>query len=266
MILKKLSLARFKSGLIHLKKSHLYLKRFIELRKDEDRAINLFHAKKRQIPRVFNLDLHIGVIADLDKELKNSQIEMTQWSISTHNHLVPGRLPISDPVCHVNARKWHLMDSEAILKFQSRYKKFLNSFDGFVCTYSPTFSELYKGLNKPILIVAATRYEAPYTDRQGEWDRFNKYLCSGVKNSKIQLYANNLGDADYIDYFTGIKPRVVPSLCEKEQISREQNDRRVIIARDKRLIDFIELSTSKTYQSITSLGDPYSWEDLKCCE
>jgi hypothetical protein len=265
-MLHKLSFARLKRGLIHLKKSNLYLKRLIELKKEEKRAIKLFYVNKKDLPRVFNLDLHIGVIADLEQEMKKSKIELTRWSISLHNHLVPDRLPITDPVRYINARKWNLMDSERIHKFQDRYKKFLNSFDGFVCTYSPVFSELYNNQNKPILIVAATRYEAPYTERQNDWDRFNSYLISGVKESKIQIYANNLGDADYINYFTGLEPKVVPSLCEKDLGTNKKNGQYVIIARDKKIVDLIELSTRGIYRDISTLGKPYNWRDLKSCE
>ena len=265
-MLSNLSIARLKRGFNHLKQSNLYLKRFIELKKDEKRAIELFCFNKKNLPQVFNLDLHIGVIADLEQELKKSKIELTRWSISMHNHLVPDRLPITDPVRYINARKWHLMDCERIRKFQDRYNKFLNSFDGFICTYSPVFSELYKDLNKPILIVAATRYEAPYTQRQGDWDRFNKYLLSGVKNSKILMYANNLGDADYIKYFTGFKPQVVPSLCEKTLFTNEQNGQHVTIAHDKKISDLIELSTRGIYRDISILGKPYKWKDLKNCK
>jgi len=262
----KLSFARFKRGLNHLKRSNLYLKRFIELKADEKKAMKLIYINKKEVPRVFNLDLHIGVIADLEQELKKLKIELTRWSISMHNHLVPNRLPITDPVRYINARKWHLMDFDRILKFQERYKKFLNSFDGFICTYSPVFAELYNDLNKPILIVAATRYEAPYTARQKDWERFNTYLISGVKNSKIQIYANNLGDADYINYFTGVKPRVIPSLCEKEISNTKVNGQHVIIARDKKLSNLINLSTQGIYQDISTLGTPYNWKDLKSCE
>lgn len=262
----KLSVARLKRGLNYLKRSNLYLKRFMELKTDEKKAMKLIYINKKEVPRVFNLDLHIGVIADLEQELKKSKIELTRWSISMHNHLVPNRLPITDPVRYINARKWHLIDLERIRKFQDRYKKFLNSFDGFICTYSPVFAELYNDLNKPILIVAATRYEAPYTEREKDWKRFNTYLISGVKKSKIQLYANNLGDADYINYFTGIKPRVIPSLCEREIGNTKVNGQHLIIARDKKISDLINLSTQGIYQDISTLGTPYNWKDLKGCE
>ena len=266
MIRNKISIPRIKRGLIHLKKLPLYLRRLKQLNNDENLALNVNLLTKHAVPRVFNLDLHIGVIADLEQELAGHSIELTRWSISMHNHLVSGRLPITDPVRYVNSRKWHLLNESIIYKFQNRYQKFLKSFDGFISTYSPVFAELYRGFNKPILIVAATRYEAPYTNRQGDWDRFNKYLISGVKNSEIFLHANNKGDADYLSYFTGIKVQTVPSLCEKGKISHEHEGRRVIISNDQKLVHYIESSTRKLFNSISVLGIPYLWTDLIHCK
>jgi hypothetical protein len=178
---------------------------------------------------------------------------------------VEDRLPVTDPVRFVNARKWHLLNDSIIDKFQHRYEKFLKSFDGFVCTYSPVFAELFRGFNKPILIVAATRYEAPYTNRVNDWNRFNKYLTSGVNNSQIALYANNQGDADYLEYFTGIKTSVVPSLCEKSLITSIHSGPRVIISKDHDLVKQIEFSTGGFFRSISILGTPYKWSDLINC-
>jgi hypothetical protein len=263
---KRFSFGRFKKGLTYLYKSPLYTRRYFELKNDEKLASSNSYIQKNHAPRLFNLDLHIGVIADIEQGLKESNVDLTRWSISMHNHLVQDRLPVSDPVRYINARKWHLLDESVISKFQKRYRNFLTSFDGFVCTYSPAFAELYKGLNKPILIITATRYEAPYSDRQADWDRLNNYLYTEVKNSKIHMYANNKGDADYLEYFTRIRPEIVPSLCEKDKISHKSNGQKVIIARDQNLINLIETSTNNIYKSIHALGNPYNWQDVKNCE
>jgi len=190
----KLSFARFKRGLNHLKRSNLYLKRFIELKADEKKAMKLIYINKKEVPRVFNLDLHIGVIADLEQELKKLKIELTRWSISMHNHLVPNRLPITDPVRYINARKWHLMDFDRILKFQERYKKFLNSFDGFICTYSPVFAELYNDLNKPIYIFDGGIRYIYNSDQYAQTD-ITKYVNPKLRNKYINIrYVFYTGD------------------------------------------------------------------------
>jgi len=267
LIREKIAISRLKRGVIHIKKLPLYIRRLYQLKKDEKIALvsNLITSNSQA--RLFNLDLHIGVIADLEIEIAKKSMNLTRWSISSHNHLVSDRLPVTDPVRFVNARKWHLLNDSIIDKFQNKYGKFLKSFDGFICTYSPVFAELYRDFNKPILIVAATRYEAPYTNRKNDWNRFNKYLVSGVDNSRIALYANNQGDADYLEYFTDIKTNVVPSYCEKNGVVSVHNGPRVIISKDQKLTKQIEFSTDNFFRSVSILGTPYKWSDLiKCTE
>jgi len=222
--------------------------------------------KGNSSPKVFNLDLHIGVIADLEQALNHFDISVTRWSISGHNHLVDGRLPVSDPVRFVNQRSWRSLDPVLIEKYQSRYGNFLRKFDGFVCTYSPTFAEIYKDLDKPILTVAATRYEAPYTDRLADWNRFNKYLAYGVGQGKIVLGANNQGDADYIGFFTGLVVPVIPSLCTKPIWSATKMGPRVVMSRDQRLIELVETQTGHAYKRVSVLGSPYDWGTLAQCQ
>lgn len=248
---------------------YFYIRRWFQINQDVKKMLRTSEKrnKVKLPPHLFNLDLHIGVISDIEQGLKESSIALTRWSISSSNHLLPDRLPVSDPVRYVNARRWCTLNDDLIDQFQKKYKRFLDSFDGFICTYSPVFAELYRGLNKPILIVAATRYETPYTDREVDWNRFNKFLVKGVANSEIIIHANNRGDADYINYFTGLDPTVTPSLCEKLSVKTNFDGPRVIISRDKKLVRYIENQSSYAYRDISTLGQTYIWKDLvKCSE
>ena len=244
----------------------LMTRRRIELLRDEVRMSNFAQRKDKSTPRLFNLDLHIGVIADLEQAFKHINIPITRWSISGHNHLVDGRLPVSDPVKFINQRSWRSLDPDLIEKFQSRYGNFLRKFDGFVCTYSPTFAEIYKDLDKPILAVAATRYEAPYTNRSADWERFNKFVVDGVRQNKIMLGANNQGDADYIKYFTDLIVPVVPSLCTKPVWDSNKKGPRVVMCHDQRLVELVETQSGRAYNRIGILGSPYSWSSLAQCQ
>ncbi len=269
MKIQSLTILRMKRILEYLFRSYFYFRRWLELRGEEKKLTsNSSNFKLKSIPKLFNLDLHIGVIADLETELQKLPVSLTRWSISSHNHLISGRIPISDPVRFVNASRWHLLNDSIIDKFQKRYKNFLNSFDGFICTYSPTFAELFRGLNKPILVVAGTRYEAPYTDRPSELLKFNNYLISGVKKDEILLYANNQGDADYIKFYTNLNTPVVPSLCEKPGMIENKDQFYVILTKDSSLANYIEKTTKNIFQSTKKiLGNPYQWIDLiKCSE
>ncbi len=244
----------------------LRIRRQIGLRRDEIRMYLFSFRKDKLTPKVFNLDLHIGVIADLEQAFNRLCIPVTRWSISDHNHLVNGRLPVSDPVRFINQRSWIALDDNLIEKFQSRYGNFLRRFDGFVCTYSPTFAEIYRDLGKPILAVAATRYEAPYTDRFTDWNRFDKFLVDGVSQGKIVLSANNQGDADYIGYFTGLVVPVIPSLCTKPNWNATKKGPRVVMSHDQRLIELVETRTHHVYKRVGVLGSPYDWSSLAQCQ
>jgi hypothetical protein len=251
----------------YLKYAIRYLK-FYKIRRRTEIAIQearvrvSFNYQTNNVKKLFNLDLHIGVIADLEKELVRTGTELTRWSISAHNHLIPGRLPVSDPVKIVNQKTWVNLNSKMIDQFQDRYGKFLKGYDGFVCTYSPTFAELYSNLDKPILVVAATRYEAPYSDRLDDWKRFDNYLINGVNSERIMLCANNKGDADYLNYFTGLNTRIVPSLCERYERRIGSSEPCVIISRDIRLTEEVENQTQRVFSRLSILGEPFDFNRL----
>ena len=155
---------------------------------------------RRRSKKVFNLDVHISVIADLAVEMRYHKIRMTRWSLSSHNFVTRRLFRGPDPVDVVNAETWTSLDDNMIDEFQNRYRRFLNSFDGFVCTYPPAFAELYRDLGKPILVVAATRYEAPYTRDCEQWRRFNEYLLREMAAGRMIMAANNRADQDYIRF------------------------------------------------------------------
>lgn len=218
-------------------------------------------------PTFFNLDLHIGVIPDLEKEILAQGGDLVRWSLSAHNHLVDGLSDSPHPVRHVNANTWKdLGETDIGQKFSRRYAKFISSFSGFIVTYSPTFAELFKDSVAPILIMAATRYETPFTSNRNRWAKFNEFLSQQVATDRLILCANNQGDADYIHYFTGLVPRVVPSVCEKEGLRwTGGSERRVIIGRVPGLVERIQHESGGRFEAVSVLGEPYAWEDLLDC-
>ena len=123
--------------------------------------------RHRQL-RLFNLDLHIGVIRDLSMEFQAQGADLRHWSISGHNGLVRRGFRFPDPVGVVNSRTWADLDENMIDGFQDRYGRFLRQFDGFVATYPPAFARLFANTGKPVLVVLATRYEAPFSDRPSD--------------------------------------------------------------------------------------------------
>ena len=214
--------------------------------------------------RVFNLDLHISVIADLEVELKRRSIDLTRWSISGHNFVQRKRFASADPVRVVNARSWRQLDENMIDAFQDAYGTYLRTFDGFIACYSPTFVELFRGLDRPVLALVATRYEAPYTHDPVQWTRFNHHVRTEVNSGRLLLAANNRGDRDYCEYFTGVTPRLVPSLCDYPETSWTGSSGPMVVkSSDANLKkQLTQESGDQWLDSDRVLRSPYSWGQL----
>lgn len=164
--------------------------------------------------RVFNLDLHTGLIADLREGFKNLGVRVISWNLSGNNRNFRKIFKIKDPVYPFTGRLWTDYEDSDLMKFRDRYKFFLSRFDGFIACFPPAFAEIFVDFGKPILINVGIRYEAPYTRKPTRWDALNETLKNGVSSGQISIIANNQGDADYLNHFTGILPEVLPSLCD----------------------------------------------------
>ena len=107
-------------------------------------------------PLLFNLDLHISVMRDLQQELDQANCRTIRWSISGSNRFYRKLYRVSDPVDVVNLQSWSNLNEEMITRFEERYSRFLGKFDGFIVTHTPAFSQLYRSFNTPILTINST--------------------------------------------------------------------------------------------------------------
>ena len=158
--------------------------------------------------RLFNIDLHISVVADVVDILKD-EVDITNWSISGHNWVF-GK-PTAD-VKVVNQHTWKNIDEEMIDQFFAHYKDELSQYDGFLVTHTPVFALLYEKFNKPIIVVNSCRYEQPFSWKGDivAWD----WLNSKLKNMKnVHFISNNRADQEYLKLGAGIESRYIPSLC-----------------------------------------------------
>jgi len=229
---------------------------------DEARAVRSRRGKRRA--RVFSLDVHQSVIADLAVAMPEAGLDVLRWSISSHNHINRKVQIAPDPVSVVNAYTWKSIDENMIDAFQDRYSRFLQSFDGFVVCYPFAFAELFRGLDRPLLAVSATRYEVPYTLDPKQWNRLNAYLVDIDSKGELTLAANNVADRDYVEYFTGLKPSLAPSVCDYLQVSwSATTDRRVVFSRVPELERALVDEPQSTWQSAhAAFGGRYTWSQL----
>ena len=76
--------------------------------------------------------------------------------------------------------------------------------------------ELFMPLKKRLFVIASTRYELG-RESASEWEKWNENLVQIAKEPGNLVAANNLYDCKYIEYFTGIKPVLLPSWIKMDE-------------------------------------------------
>jgi hypothetical protein len=162
---------------------------------------------------IWSNDYHIAPVNDLKHLLQPLGVRFIDKSLSGHCHVTntcEGRKTLRVISRH-NAM--HL-DPALIPKFEQAYRNDseLISADAFACFLPPAMCELFEPFNRSLLIIVPTRYEAGRlgSDR---WTRWNENLIRMSKDPRNLIAANNLYDAEYVRYFTGIRPQLLPSYC-----------------------------------------------------
>jgi hypothetical protein len=203
--------------------------------------------------KIFNLDCHVSVIADLKQIFEKFGHEVTSWSISGHNWVF-NRRPKQVEI--VNQNTWMSLNDEMCDKFYERYKDELSQYDAFLCTYPITFSMLYDKFNKPIILHIPIRYEVPFQNDKIKWERFNEYLRKRIDKGIIIPVANSEYDKEYFEFFVGRECQLIPSICNYTGSNwNPTNDKFLYSSRLK-----LPLNTDLIVDK-DSLGK-YKWQDL----
>lgn len=197
--------------------------------------------------KFFNIDLHISVIADIKNILENLGHEVKSLSLSGHSWVFKKS---TDATKIINQHNWQKIDEQLCDDFYNAYKEELKNYDAFICAYPPVFSLLYKKFNKPIIVVAATRYDFPFTND----DKKLKWLNDFLSENHIIRIANNLLDQRYCEERSDLSWQHIPSLCEytNEKYSGTKSQ--------SVLFSKIPLAIPSVINK-DSLGK-YSWKDL----
>jgi hypothetical protein len=215
--------------------------------------------RRRAAGDVFNLDLHVAVIADVRAQLARRGLSVVDWTLSESSWVV-GRE--RDPVAIVNERTWYSFGRRMARRFRAVYGSYLRSFRGYVAIYPPAFALLYEGLG-PVLAVAATRYEWPYTHHGPSWDWLDDGFRRGVEEGWLTLAANNLADRDYLENYTGLTAAHVPSACSYTELTYTGRQPQAVIATsDAFAQEIAEHLNERAVPLRASLGPRYSQADL----
>jgi hypothetical protein len=215
--------------------------------------------------KIFNLDLHISVIADIQQIFENLGHQVTSWNMSGHNWVF-NRSPAKIDVIstdELNPSHWSFINQEMCDRFYNRYKEELSCYDAFLVTYPPSFSLLFEKWEKPIIIVAPIRYELPFSNRKDDWLKFNEFIKNGVDSGKIKLVGNNKFDCEYGKYFTDREWTHIPSLCEYTGVKYNPSiDKFLYYSR----LDYSKCLGGNAIPNLidkySALGSNYKWENL----
>lgn len=214
--------------------------------------------------RIFNLDLHTSLIADLKSGFDLYDVTFVSWCVSGNNRNFRKFRKVPDPVTHIYGRNWLDIRLQDLEKFRRRHQRYLETFDLFIVCFPPAFVEIFLDFGKPILVLVGTRYEAPYTNDPESWGRLNLKLQAGVESGQVKLVANNIADVDYIKHFTGLQSKYLPSLCEyTKMLWNPQTGSKVILSKSGLLVSQIEGATFNEWRDIKGvLGKNYSWREM----
>ena len=165
--------------------------------------------------KLFNLDLHISVIADVKDilcRLYGSNVSITDWSLSGHTWVF-GKQPTY--VYAVNEYSWRHLDENLVQQFIMIYYNELKQYDGFIATHGLVFVRLFEVFDKPIIMINSCRYDIPYcwSNNYEERKKLNECLQRLYKKKLLIPIANNRADKDYFKLGTGIDCIHIPSLC-----------------------------------------------------
>jgi hypothetical protein len=210
--------------------------------------------------KIFNLDLHISVIEDIQRILTDQGHQVTSWNMSGHNWVF-GRGRLATEVIHQD--NWHNINDEMCDAFYERYKDELSQYDVFLTTHPPVFSRLFKNWNKPIIMVASIRYECPFSTRPDEWEKFNTFLKEGSDSGQITLVANSKYDAAYCKYFLDREVTHIPNLCEYTGVHYSPDKDKFLYY--SRFMDYGKYcggGIPNLIEKSKALGHGYQWSDL----
>lgn len=158
---------------------------------------------------VWSNDFHISTIANVKKILEPMDVNFIDKSLSAHCDLTKTCATDLKVLTRINGIS---PDSNIRSQFYRAYKEDIDfhTVDVVMCFHPSAMCELFMPFNKRIFVIATTRYEMGREDTIS-WTLWNKNLEKIASDPKNLIAANNAYDAKYIEYFTGIRPTLLPS-------------------------------------------------------
>ena len=166
----------------------------------------------RRQPVLWSQDYHVTPVMDMKSLLIPLGIKVIDKSLSFYCNSVGTCAKDLRIITQENGMR---LTSDIIDQFYKTYKNSedMKAVTSYVCTLPVAMCEAFIPFNKSIIIISTIRYEQGRPEPE-KWTLLNKRLIQISSRPDSIVAANNLYDAKYIQYFTGISPFVVPNACE----------------------------------------------------
>jgi len=155
-----------------------------------------------------------------------------------------------DVVKHLTPSNWTTLNKSMCDAFYNEYKTELAHYDGFICTYPPSFSLLYEKFNKPIIIQAPIRFEVPFQNDPDRLKWFIDYLKQGIDNKQIIPVANSLYEKEYCEHFTDREWHFIPNICDYTNIDCQGGENYLL---------YSKVNISANHPNILNKPASYNW-------
>ena len=216
--------------------------------------------------KLFNLDLHISVIADIEyiiNRLFPFDIQIHAESLSGHAVLM-NKIRTNKYI--INSSNWKQLDEKLIENFYQSHKEELEKYDGFIVTHTISFALLYEKFNKPIIIINSTRYEQPasHSGNLSQWKMIETGLKRLHDKGLLVSISNNLFDQKYLKDGTNLNSMHIPSLClytNTDYLLSNQKHNAFIIYSSMKTQPNINFPNIQNIININQMK-PYSYLDL----
>ena len=162
--------------------------------------------------RFYNLDMHISIIHDVKTIFESLGHSVDSENLS-HHTWVNGEKTSKNKV--INRSNFDQITQEICDKFYKKYRKKLDSYDGFIHSYPPVFALLFEKFEKPIVTIACTRFDYPVSDINFDW--YVSKLRQMQQNGQLIPVANNLFDKKICEANLSYQWEHISSLCNYMQ-------------------------------------------------
>jgi hypothetical protein len=164
---------------------------------------------------IWSSDFHISPIADIKFSL-NGSVNVIDKSLSGHCGMMNTCQRDLRIINHGNGITLGHCPNSLIESFYLSYRNDsqLTTVDAFICNHAFGMCEMFMPFNKPIIMIASTRYELGRHSAK-RWECLNSNIRRISKKPGSLIAANNRYDQEYLKYFTAAKRvMLIPSLCE----------------------------------------------------